>query len=95
MRLRLIRLTTQSEAQGGIAQSYINLLDKAKEQKALKEYEKAYQTILTTIDSPASLPEFPIAPRPLLNIIIAGILGLFIGIFWAFAAEYFTKEKNQ
>ncbi len=87
------RLNTQFEAQGLITQGYINLLFKTKEQKVLKEYEKAYQTIPTTIESPSFLPEFPIAPRPVLNIVIAGILGLFIGIFYAFGAEYFKKEK--
>ncbi len=87
------RLNTQSEAQGLITQSYINLLSKTKEQKVLKEYKKIYQTIPSTIEIPSVLPKSKVSPNIKQNIIIAGILGLFIGIFYAFGAEYFSKEK--
>jgi capsular polysaccharide biosynthesis protein len=29
----------------------------------------------------------------MLNVFIAAILGLFVGIFWAFGAEYVEKNK--
>jgi len=35
----------------------------------------------------------PIKPRPLLNIVIAAILGLFIGVFLAFFQEWWEKNK--
>ena len=35
----------------------------------------------------------PIKPRPLLNIVIAAILGLFIGVFLAFFQEWWEKSK--
>ncbi len=35
----------------------------------------------------------PIKPRPLLNIVIAAILGLFIGVFLAFSQEWWEKSK--
>ena len=44
------------------------------------------------IDS-ASEPTVPIKPRKELNIIIAGVLGLFIGIFVAFFLEFWQKGK--
>ena len=44
------------------------------------------------IDS-ASEPTTPIKPKKKLNIIIAGVLGLFIGIFVAFFLEFWQKGK--
>ena len=35
----------------------------------------------------------PIKPRPLLNIVIAGVLGIFLGVFWAFGKEWWEKNK--
>ena len=35
----------------------------------------------------------PIKPRPLLNIVIAAVLGLFIGVFLAFFQEWWEKNK--
>ena len=35
----------------------------------------------------------PIKPRPLLNIVIAAVLGLFVGVFWAFFQEWWQKSK--
>ena len=108
------RANIQSEGQGRIAESYINLLASIKNQKESKEsqllnleqqlinldqsiqqkeYEKAYQTKPTKIEVEAIPPETRIAPKRKQNVMIAGILGLFIGIFYAFGAEYFSKEK--
>lgn len=41
----------------------------------------------------AELPTSPIKPRKALNIIIAGVLGLFVGIFAAFFLEFWQKGK--
>ena len=108
------RANIQSEGQGRIAESYINLLAGIKDQKETKEsqllnleqklisldqsiqqkeYEKAYQTKPTKVEVQAIPPETKIAPKRKQNVMIAGILGLFIGIFYAFGAEYFSKEK--
>jgi len=104
----------QSEGQGRIAESYINLLAGVKNQKETKEsqllnleqqlisldqsiqqkeYEKAYETKPTKIEVDATAPETRISPNRRQNVMIAGILGLFIGVFYAFGAEYFSKEK--
>jgi len=37
----------------------------------------------------------PIKPRPLLNIVIAAVLGLFVGVFLAFFQEWWEKSKLQ
>jgi uncharacterized protein involved in exopolysaccharide biosynthesis len=39
--------------------------------------------------SPAAVPSEPIQPRTKLNIAIAGVLGLMVGVFGAFLVEYF------
>jgi uncharacterized protein involved in exopolysaccharide biosynthesis len=43
---------------------------------------------------PAIEPEKPVSPRKKLNIAIAGVLGVMIGVFGAFVAEYF-EEGNK
>jgi uncharacterized protein involved in exopolysaccharide biosynthesis len=40
---------------------------------------------------PSVNPETRIAPKRKQNVMIAGILGLFMGIFYAFGAEYFKR----
>jgi len=45
------------------------------------------------VKSPA-VSEEPIKPRPLLNIVIASVLGLFIGTFLAFGKEWWEKNKG-
>ncbi|MDA2921973.1 Wzz/FepE/Etk N-terminal domain-containing protein [Patescibacteria group bacterium AH-259-L07] len=58
-----------------------------------KELQKTYSNQLTQIEIPAVPPETRIAPNRTQNVMIAGILGLFIGTFFAFASEYFRKVK--
>jgi len=43
---------------------------------------------------PAIEPNAPIKPNKKLNILIAGVLGLFIGIFVAFFLEFWQKGKS-
>ncbi|MFA5386560.1 MAG: Wzz/FepE/Etk N-terminal domain-containing protein [Candidatus Paceibacterota bacterium] len=47
----------------------------------------------TLIIKDPTVSEKPISPRPLLNMAIAGILGLFIGTFLAFGREWWEKAK--
>ena len=42
----------------------------------------------------AQLPAVPIKPNKKLNILIAGVLGLFVGIFVAFFLEFWQKGKS-
>lgn len=86
------RANVISEGQGRVAESYINLLYAAKKQ--MKNLNKQLlNTTQTSIEAEPILPKKHILPKTMQNIVIAGILGLFIGIFYAFGAEYFTKKS--
>jgi capsular polysaccharide biosynthesis protein len=47
----------------------------------------------TEIVKRSTISENPVEPRPLLYMAIAGILGIFIGIFWAFGKEWWETSK--
>jgi uncharacterized protein involved in exopolysaccharide biosynthesis len=54
----------------------------------------ATESGLVKIASLAYEPKSPIKPNKKLNILIAGVLGLFVGIFVAFFLEFWQKGKN-
>jgi len=60
---------------------------------ARKEAEVQVATQVTDTEVrfavPAVEPKHPVAPKKKLNIAIAGVLGLMVGVFGAFAMEYF------
>jgi len=60
----------------------------------INSLEKSLEDIQPTeiVKSP-TISERPIKPEPILNISIAGILGIFLGIFLAFFKEW--QEKNK
>ena len=67
---------------------YNTLTDQANSLKAsLKSYEDF------KIINNAQIPVSPIKPNKKLNILIAGVLGLFVGIFAAFFLEFLQKGK--
>ena len=43
--------------------------------------------------SRAAVPQTPVSPRRLLNTAVAGALGLMVGVFGAFAMEWWREEK--
>ncbi len=49
----------------------------------------------TRIAKAPLIPQAPIKPRPALNMSIAGILGIFSGIFLAFFQEFLQKNKTK
>lgn len=58
----------------------------------INSLEKNIQDIRPTgAIKPPTVSENPIKPRPLLNMAIAGILGLFAGVFLAFGREWWQK----
>ena len=59
--------------------------------RSLKEELMNYQGF--KIIDPAIEPAAPIKPNKKLNILIAGVLGLFVGIFVAFFFEFWQKGK--
>lgn len=48
----------------------------------------------TQVVKSPTVSEKPISPRPLLNIVIAAVLGLFAGIFLAFCQEWWNRSKS-
>jgi len=77
---------------------------KEKLEKKKQEIENLYLEInslqrslediqLTKIVKVPTVSERPVKPKPLLNIVIAGVLGVFIGVFLAFGKEWWEKNK--
>jgi uncharacterized protein involved in exopolysaccharide biosynthesis len=44
--------------------------------------------------SRASVPDRPVSPRKLLNTAIVGVLGLVVGVFAAFAIDYWRAGQE-
>jgi len=42
----------------------------------------------------AAVPIEPMQPKKKLNIVIAGVLGLMVGVFGAFVVEYFERPRR-
>ena len=53
------------------------------------------QSVPTTLIREPTLPVRAVQPRPLLYMALATVLGLIMGIFGAFAAEFFVKARAQ
>ncbi len=49
---------------------------------------------VVSIASPAMVPDRPVKPRKLLNVAVAGVLGLFISVFWALAFESWVRPMK-
>ncbi len=69
---------------------YIIFYEQAEEIRLIETAE----TDLLKIASLAHEPKSPIKPNRKLNILIAGVLGLFVGIFVAFFLEFWQKGKS-
>ena len=78
-------LETKKYYSEGIAELQIKLVN-------LKNQTNTIQ--ITKVVKKPIIPEQPVKPRPLLNIVIAAVLGLFVGTFLAFFKEMWEKEKN-
>ena len=57
----------------------------------LQRQKEAFQP--TKIVKAPAISEKPVKPKPILNMIIATTLGIFIGISWAFFKEWWEKNK--
>ena len=68
---------------------YNNIFQQAEELRL----SSAEESDLLKITSLAYEPKYPIKPNKKLNILIAGVLGLFIGIFVAYFMEFWQKGK--
>lgn len=92
---------TNSQAQGYIAASYISVRQEAKKrrdeiQNSLNEKlrELNFKTYEAKIEVPPVLPLSPIKPDKFINLISGTILGIFVGIIYAFTAEAIQKNKK-
>jgi len=89
---------TDSEAKATVARGYMESLERSRDRYELlqvelreKKMEESYGTVSTELVIPPTTPEKPIAPKKKQNVMIAGILGLFIGFVCAAIVEYFEK----
>jgi succinoglycan biosynthesis transport protein ExoP len=78
--LQLARLTRDREVQEGI----YTLLTSEHERARLMEAREGPSFVVL---DPAVVPERPVFPRTLINVIVAGVLGLWLGVTCAFLAE--------
>ena len=92
---------TNSEAKARVAQGYMESLERSRDryeqlQVELREkkMEESYGTVGTELVIPARVPERPIGPKKKQNVLIAGILGLFVGVGCAAIVEYFEKPPT-
>lgn len=53
------------------------------------------QDAVVRVAEVAVVPEQPVAPRRVMNISIALVLGLVVGVFGAFGVEYFQKTVDK
>jgi len=91
---------TNSEAKALVAQGYMEALERSRDryeelQVELREkkMEESYGTVSTELVIPPTTPEKPIGPKKKQNVLVAGILGLFVGIVSAAIVEYFEKPS--
>ncbi len=92
---------TYSEARARILQSYMLNLEQAKSRKRLLEKEiivkkRSVDTNFesTQLEVSPTLSQNPIKPNIKLNLLVAAVLGIFIGVLVAFAREWWEKENK-
>lgn len=82
----LTLLETEKQYSEGIAELQIEILN-------LKNQMNSYKS--TKVVKTPAISENPIKPRPVLNIVIAGALGIFIGVFLALGKEWWEKSESR
>jgi len=92
---------TNSEAKARVAQGYMGSLERSRDRYVRlrvelreKKMEESYRTVATELVILPMTPEMPIAPKKKQNVLIAGILGLFVGFVSAAIVEYFKKPPT-
>jgi len=92
--------STNSEAKATVARGYMESLERSRDRYEKlqielreKKMEGYYGTVPTELVVAPTTPEYPISPKKKQNILIAGILGLFIGFVSAAIVEYFEKPR--
>jgi len=92
---------TDSEAKAMVVRGYMEGLERSRDryeqlQVELREkkMEESYGTVSTELVISPTTPEKPIGPKKKQNVLIAGILGLFVGFVSAAIVEYFEKSPT-
>lgn len=75
------------------AETYNAFLNKYEETRIAESTEVGDSTI--NLVSQAPIPEVPVGPRKMLNLAIAGVLGVMVGIFIAFFRAYWQKSAVE
>jgi len=90
-----------SDAKATVARGYMDSLERSRDryeqlkvELRMKELEESYSTVRTNLVISPTTPESPIAPKKKQNVLIAGILGLFVGFVSAAIVEYFQKPPG-
>lgn len=83
-----------SEGQGLALQGYLDSLRSSRNKLNNLRLKKTNSKNTEIVAEP-TIPESPEGPRLRLNLAIAGVLGIFIGIFWAFVLEWWEENKDK
>jgi succinoglycan biosynthesis transport protein ExoP len=86
-RTELDRLTRDRDV---AKNTYLTLANKVEEARIAAQDEAGE----VQLASRASVPTSPVGPRKMMNVVIAGVLGLFLGIFLVFFAEYWQASRE-
>ena len=74
-----------------VKDSYLGFAKKYEEMRVAESGRLAATTI--QVVAGAAVPEEPVRPRKALNVAVAGVLGLMIGVFAAFFADYWQRSS--
>ncbi|MCK5044597.1 hypothetical protein KAR26_02620 [Candidatus Parcubacteria bacterium] len=88
--------STEVQKAKNILEEINRLILEEHQQIAGKKVEVAGVEIESTkVIKPPTISEDPTSPKFLLNIILAGSLGIFMGVFLAFSKEWWDKNKDK
>jgi len=65
------------------------------QQLELAKIEEAKDDLTFQVIDPAIPPEMRIKPKRTQNVLLAGVVSLFLGVFLVFFLEYLAKQKSQ
>jgi len=92
---------TDSDAKAMVTRGYMESLERSRDryeqlQVELREkkMKESYEIVSTELVISPTTPEKPIGPKKKQNVLIAGILGLFVGFVCAAVVEYFEKPPT-
>jgi len=90
-----------SDAEATVVRGYMESLERSRDRYELlqvelreKKMEESYETVSTELVISPATPEKPSGPKKKQNVLIAGILGLFVGLICAAVVEYFEKPPT-